>query len=178
MRSLATYFDEGIELALTLANSVSNARQGAPVIPKEPPASPDDPNVAHLCSRLRAALDAPGLAEASDILNGLLRNAAAAPALSADANGRWGLHLHSTNADAVAKMTVKAAASLAALIDDDTWTSLKRCSADRCDDYYLDQSRNQSRRYCSVACANRVNAQRHRKRQSAATTTTTRHDTQ
>jgi predicted RNA-binding Zn ribbon-like protein len=39
------------------------------------------------------------------------------------------------------------------------------CQADRCEDVYVDTSRNRSRRYCDDACASRMNVAAYRTRQ-------------
>lgn len=45
---------------------------------------------------------------------------------------------------------------------------LRSCDADRCEDVFVDTSRNGRRRYCGVRCQNRVNVAALRQRTSAA----------
>lgn len=169
MRILTAYLEEGATLALSLANVLSEYQQGVLAEPS-PPSSGIAPDAASarrlvlLQGQLREVLNAQTVAESSRKLNALLHDAAAAPTLAEDGDGRWRLHLHSVHADAISRRAVNCAAGLATLIDDDEWTSIKQCAADRCDDYFLDQSRNQSRRFCSRTCANRINARTHRAR--------------
>jgi len=164
MHTMTAYFNEGLTLALELANELSPHRQGRTATSAD--AAARDPQLAQLRTVLRAALDAPGEAEASTQINSLLAAAAAAPALAEAADGSWHLHLHTPHADTISRRTVKAASGLAVLMDDDGWSRVKQCAAERCDDFYLDVSRNQSRRFCSRSCANRVNARAHRARAS------------
>jgi predicted RNA-binding Zn ribbon-like protein len=169
MRILTAYFEEGAALALSLANDLSEHRKGALAEPS-PPSSGSDSDAATaqrltvLQQQLRDVLEAQTVAESSKKLNAMLHDAAAAPTLAEDSDGRWRLHLHSVHADAISRRTANCAAGLATLIDDDEWPSIKQCVADRCDDYFLDLSRNQSRRFCSRTCANRINARTHRTR--------------
>lgn len=169
MRILTAYLEEGATLALSLANVLSEYRHGVLAAPRAP-SSAFDPDAASaqrlalLERQLREVLNAHTVAESSRKLNALLHDAAAAPTLAEDGDGRWRLHLHSVHADAISRRAVNCAVGLATLIDDDEWTAIKKCTADRCDDYFLDLSRNQSRRFCSRTCANRINARTHRAR--------------
>jgi predicted RNA-binding Zn ribbon-like protein len=45
---------------------------------------------------------------------------------------------------------------------------LRRCAAAQCDDVLVDLSKNRSRRFCSIACANRTNVAAYRTRRAAA----------
>lgn len=169
MRALTAYLDDGVTLALSIANALSTQRQGVrasyqPSVPikQQDTISPQDIN--HVEQQFRDVLSRDNAAEASQKLNDLLREAAAAPVLVDDGQGRWRLHLHSDRATTLSRITVKAAAGLAALMDDDEWTSIKQCAAGHCDDYFLDRSRNRSRRFCSRTCANRINAYLYRNR--------------
>ena len=47
------------------------------------------------------------------------------------------------------------------------WQRLGVCSAEGCDDVYVDTSRNASRRYCSNTCASRSTVAAYRARQKA-----------
>jgi predicted RNA-binding Zn ribbon-like protein len=44
---------------------------------------------------------------------------------------------------------------------------LRVCAADHCEDVHVDLSKNRSRRFCSVACANRTNVAAYRVRQAS-----------
>jgi predicted RNA-binding Zn ribbon-like protein len=45
---------------------------------------------------------------------------------------------------------------------------LRYCAAPDCDDVMIDLSKNRSRRFCSLTCANRVNVAAYRSRRSAS----------
>jgi predicted RNA-binding Zn ribbon-like protein len=47
------------------------------------------------------------------------------------------------------------------------WQRLGVCSAEGCDDVYVDTSRNASRRYCSNTCASRSTVAAYRARRKA-----------
>lgn len=169
MRILTAYLEDGAARALLLANELSEYRQGT-LVAQDPAISGPDPDaptalgLTRLQRQLRDVLEAQTVAESSKKLNAMLIDAAAAPTLAEDSDGRWRLHLHSVQADAISRTTVNCSAGLATVIDDDEWASIKQCVADRCDDYFVDRSRNQSRCFCSRTCANRINARAHRAR--------------
>lgn len=160
MNMLTAYFDQGARTAVELANARSPFRRGV-AVETDPTTSAA---LRSLQTALRTILDADEPAAAAAGINALLHAAAAAPVLQADAEGRWRMHLHSPHADALSRCTVKAATGLATLLDDDAWDTVKSCAAERCDDFFLDRSRNGSAKYCSRTCANRVNARLHRQR--------------
>ena len=169
MRALTAYLEEGVTLALSMANALSTYRQGVratyqPSVGTEQQDAVTSQDISHVEQQLRDVLTGAAAADASKKLNELLHEAAAAPILIDDGQGRWRLHLHSARATTISRLTVKAAAGLAALMDDDEWTSIKQCAASHCDDYFLDRSRNHSRRFCSRTCANRINAHLYRTR--------------
>lgn len=169
MRALTAYLDEGVTLALSMANALSTQRQGVrasyqPSVRTKQEDTITSQDINHIEQQFRDVLTRSDVADASQKLNELLREAAAVPVLVDDGQGRWRLHLHSALATTLSRIAVKAAAGLAALMDDDEWTSIKQCGASRCDDYFLDRSRNRSRRFCSRTCANRINAHLYRTR--------------
>ena len=79
------------------------------------------------------------------------------------------LHLHvATRADSVSQLLIgEALLGLATLVCDLGPTRMGVCSADRCDNVYVDTSPNQSRRYCSDRCSSRANVAAYRARQRA-----------
>ena len=168
MTMFDAYFEEGLSLAVDLANLSSAFRRGAPATHDAPVAARTtritDPEALHdLSGRVRAIVASPGPAEAAALINGVLAEHAAAPELALTA-GRWRLHLHPTDSSVASRDAVKAASGLAVLLDADGWTTLRVCAASRCDDVFRDQSRNSTRRYCSRTCANRMNAEHARAR--------------
>lgn len=170
MTAVAAYFEEGVGLALELANSLSRYRQGLEVSPDALVKGAvavrvaDTAASARVAARLRAAVDAREPSDAGPLVNEMLRTYRARPELVQDDDGAWRLHLHPPAADLEALDAVKAASGLAVLMDEQRWRDLKQCGASSCDDYFLDESPNSTRRYCSRTCANRNAAQAHRDR--------------
>lgn len=116
--------------------------------------------------RLRALWDAPTDRLVGGV-NALLRENGAMPRLVA--HDGWGYHLHATPDDAPlgARMAVEAAMALVDVVRSDELDRLRVCDAEDCDGVLADLSRNRSRRWCSTACANRVNVAAFRARQHA-----------
>lgn len=107
-------------------------------------------------------LDEDGVAAA---VNDMLRDGGALPQLVT--HGGWGYHLHATPPDAplADRMAVESAMALVDVVRQQELDRLRVCASDDCDDVLVDLSRNRSRRYCSTACANRVNVAAFRARQ-------------
>ena len=80
------------------------------------------------------------------------------------------LHLHvATKSASVAELVVgESLLGLATLVCDLGPTRLGVCSAERCEQVYVDTSPNQSRRYCSDRCSSRANVAAYRRRQKMA----------
>lgn len=171
MSPFTTYLREGLDLAVALANVTSRHRQGAPA-PRGDTATRtafrvgDAASLQHLSQLVRSIVVHAEPAAAAGQLNDLLRHYRAAPELAPDASGHWRLHLHPADSDGEALDAVKAATSLAALIDQGEWGSIRTCAAERCDNLFHDESRNHGRRYCTKSCANRMNAAHSRARRS------------
>jgi predicted RNA-binding Zn ribbon-like protein len=106
--------------------------------------------------------------EAAAWVNAELRQASALPQLVK--HDGWDYHLHATplQAPIAARMAVEAAMAFADVIRSDQLDRLRNCAADDCDDVLVDLSKNRSRRFCSLTCANRVNVAAYRHRRSAA----------
>jgi predicted RNA-binding Zn ribbon-like protein len=109
-----------------------------------------------LRSQLRALWEADEDTVAAEV-NRMLREAGALPQLVA--HGGWGYHLHATSSDAplVDRMAVEAAMALVDVVRSQELGRLRVCEATGCGQVVLDLSKNRSRRYCSTACASRVN---------------------
>lgn len=103
--------------------------------------------------------------EAVEIVNRLLRDAQALPQLVR--HDDWGYHIHATPADAplAQRMAVEAAMAFTDVIRMGEMRRLSVCAAPDCGDVYVDVSKNRSRRFCDVTCANRVNVAAYRARQ-------------
>jgi len=106
--------------------------------------------------------------EAAAWVNAELMKASALPQLVR--HDHWDYHLHATPSDAplADRMAVEAAMALADVIRSDQLERLRLCAAEDCDDVLVDLSKNRSRRFCSLSCANRVNVAAYRQRRASA----------
>ncbi len=106
--------------------------------------------------------------EAVALVNTLLRDASALPQLVK--HDGWEYHIHATTPDAplADRMAVDAAMAFADVIRAEELARLRFCAALDCDDVVVDLSKNRSRRFCSLTCANRVNVAAYRSRRSAS----------
>ncbi len=100
-------------------------------------------------------------------INRWLRDVDALPVLVRHDRFDW--HLHATEADAplADRMRAEGALALAEIVRARETGRMRVCAADDCTGLLLDQSRNGSKRFCSVRCGNRVNQQGFRERMSA-----------
>jgi predicted RNA-binding Zn ribbon-like protein len=105
--------------------------------------------------------------EAADLVNTLLRDAKALPQLVR--HDGWPYHVHATSPQAplADRMAVDAAMAIADVIRTGELERLRVCAAADCQDVLVDLSKNRSRRFCSVTCANRVNVAAYRSRRAA-----------
>jgi predicted RNA-binding Zn ribbon-like protein len=106
--------------------------------------------------------------EAVVLVNELLREASALPQLVK--HDEWEYHIHATSPDAplADRMAVDMAMAMADVIRTGELARLRYCAADDCDDVLVDLSKNRSRRFCSLTCANRVNVAAYRSRRNAS----------
>ncbi|HET9899017.1 MAG TPA: CGNR zinc finger domain-containing protein [Streptosporangiaceae bacterium] len=105
--------------------------------------------------------------DAVDLVNALLREAAALPQLVK--HDGWDYHLHATPPEAplVDRMAVEAAMAFIDVIRLDQLDRLRLCAAEDCESVHVDLSKNRSRRFCSTSCSNRTNVAAYRIRQAA-----------
>jgi predicted RNA-binding Zn ribbon-like protein len=105
--------------------------------------------------------------DAATLVNALLREAGALPQLVK--HDQWDYHLHATQPGAplADRMAVEAAMAFTDVIRSGQLDRLRVCAADNCADVHVDLSKNRSRRFCSVACANRTNVAAYRIRQAS-----------
>jgi predicted RNA-binding Zn ribbon-like protein len=105
--------------------------------------------------------------EAAGLVNALLRETNALPQLVK--HDDWDYHLHATAPDAplADRIAVEVALAFGDVIRTGQLDRLRRCSADDCGNVLVDLSKNQSRRFCSTACANRTHVAAYRTRHAA-----------
>jgi predicted RNA-binding Zn ribbon-like protein len=97
-------------------------------------------------------------------LNDLLSRARPQP-YATDHDGDLHLHYASPAAPVIEQLTTTVAMGLSHVVAQHGWQRLGVCSAEGCDDVYVDTSRNASRRYCSNTCASRSTVAAYRARQ-------------
>ncbi|TMR11291.1 CGNR zinc finger domain-containing protein [Nonomuraea turkmeniaca] len=101
------------------------------------------------------------------LINDLLDVTASKPYVSAHDGREPHLHFYSPDADIVSRAKDTTAGGLAMCMSFAGGGRLGRCDREGCEIVYVDTSRNGRRRFCSPACANRVNVAAHRARQVA-----------
>ncbi|HVT68590.1 MAG TPA: CGNR zinc finger domain-containing protein [Trebonia sp.] len=106
--------------------------------------------------------------EAVVMVNDLLKQANAVPQLVK--HDGWEYHIHATSprAPLADRMAVDFAMAMADVIRTGELGRLRYCAADDCDDVLVDLSKNRSRRFCGLTCANRVNVAAYRLRRHAS----------
>ncbi|WP_199827500.1 CGNR zinc finger domain-containing protein [Streptomyces xylophagus] len=78
--------------------------------------------------------------------------------------GGWHIHFSRNGTPAQRWAGQLIAAQLALVVAGDPAVTLGRCAAIGCENYFVDQSRNRTRRFCSNACASRTTVAAHRAR--------------
>jgi predicted RNA-binding Zn ribbon-like protein len=172
-----TYGSTAVELAIELANADRDDPEWAhrflgshgewftPGTPLE--LSPGETHKAGATAELVRAI---ALAETQDDvltrLNELLALARPRP-YATDHDGELHLHYARPEAPVLEQLTTTVAMGLSQVVVQHGWQRLGVCSAESCDDVYVDTSRNASRRYCSNTCASRSTVAAYRARQKA-----------
>lgn len=126
------------------------------------------PELLQLAQRLHAVfagLAAGDVDAAARGLNELLAQHPAQPHLAKE-EGVWRLHHHPADAPLVPMWTAICAEGLARVIGLPSAQRLGTCEREGCGRVFVDVSRNASRRFCSLACQNRVKAAAFRRRQA------------
>jgi predicted RNA-binding Zn ribbon-like protein len=108
------------------------------------------------------ALGESRLADAVPLINTMMAKHSFAPHLSAEEP--FSLHYQDHNLPAPAGWTTGCAASLGSFVSSGAWEYIGVCEASQCDRVFLDDTRNQSRRFCTTRCQNRVKVRAFRSR--------------
>lgn len=176
----AGYSDQGLFVAVGLVNELAVAgRTGrdaldaiATILEFDPPTH-DRLRPRHVAGftalagtlhRLVTWIELGEIDTAARRLNELLVEHPAHPHL-AKHDGHWQLHHHPAAVELVSMYTSICAEILARLIGTGQAHRLGLCADPACRRAYLDQSRNSSRRFCSLACQNRAKTAAFRARQ-------------
>jgi predicted RNA-binding Zn ribbon-like protein len=117
-------------------------------------------------ARLEEVFYASDERSATAVLNELIADYEAKPYLT-DHEGGWHLHYSPDGTPVGRRVAADVVMGLAALIAEQGFERLGVCTADNCDNVFVDTSRNKSRRYCSEICSSRVNVAAHRARVKA-----------
>lgn len=102
--------------------------------------------------------------DAARLLNAILIENHATPRISVHGVSPH-LHFEPSGIALAPWMAVVAAMGLATVVVEHGVSRFGLCDSDRCDDVYIDTSRNRSRRHCSTTCSTRENVAAHRRRQ-------------
>jgi predicted RNA-binding Zn ribbon-like protein len=129
-----------------------------------PETDDDVAQVRRVRDRLRSVWDA-DLEESVAIVNGLLRDGAALPQLVIHEPFGW--HIHATESDApvAVRIAVDSAMALVDVLRTDARDRLRLCEGEGCPKVLVDLTKNKSRKFCDVTCANRAHAAAYRARQ-------------
>ncbi|RFU39914.1 CGNR zinc finger domain-containing protein [Actinomadura logoneensis] len=132
-------------------------------------AEPGDDALAELVPLLRDAVAAVADAGSIDPVNLLLERFPPVMTVSThdDAGGPH-LHFARDGEEPTAWLGRSCAAALAHVICGDPDVAVGRCQADGCERFYVDDSRNRSRRFCSNTCASRTTVAAYRARRRSA----------
>lgn len=106
--------------------------------------------------------------EAVPLVNGILAEASALPRLVRHGDLDWHIHATSDDRPLAERVLVETAMAMIDVIRENEMSRLATCASEGCEGVVFDQSRNRSRKYCSVACTNREAAAAYRARASAA----------
>ena len=119
---------------------------------------------------LRPVFEAASLGDAErvvSLVNALLSKYPVSPHIAGHDSESWHLHVAERGSSVSALVTAECIMGLAMLVVDFGPTRLGICSADRCDNAFVDTSPNRSRRYCSDRCSSRANVAAYRARRKA-----------
>jgi hypothetical protein len=115
---------------------------------------------------IRAVAVATSQPQVIERLNELLALARPRP-YATDHDGELHLHYARPDSPALEQLTTTVAMGLSQVVVQHGWQRLGVCSAEGCDNVYVDTSRNASRRYCSNTCASRSTVAAYRARRKA-----------
>lgn len=104
--------------------------------------------------------------DAVDLVNTMLREAAALPRLVRHGEMDWHLHAVADSSPLATRIAVETAMAMIDVIRADELSRLGVCADPTCSGLVLDLSRNRSRRFCSVACGNRAAVAAYRARRA------------
>ncbi|NUT37843.1 MAG: CGNR zinc finger domain-containing protein [Hamadaea sp.] len=127
---------------------------------------PDAARLRPLLALIRIALEQIVDGGSTEAVSALLRRHPPQMHLS-DHDGAGAPHIHfaANGLEPVRWIGQTVAAALAHVATGDPGLTLGRCAADGCGKFFVDQSRNRTRRFCGNACASRTTVAAYRSRQ-------------
>ena len=172
-----SYGSNAVELAIDLANADREDPAWADAFVRghgewftTPPApgisARDAVRAGEVADLVRAVATASTRGEVIERLNELLARAHPQP-YATDHDGDLHLHYAGPGTGTLEQLTTTVAMGLASVVAQHGWQRIGICSAEGCDDVYVDTSRNASRRYCSNTCASRSTVAAYRARQKS-----------
>jgi predicted RNA-binding Zn ribbon-like protein len=93
---------------------------------------------------------------AAAAINALLASTRAAPMLVRHPEVSWHLHFATEGVSEATGWLAEFGTAAAMLLGSDERDRLHSCAAERCDNLFLDATRNHRQRFCSTACQNRT----------------------
>jgi len=102
------------------------------------------------------------------LVNAILEDAHVLPRLVRHGDSDWHIHATSDDRPLAERVLVETAMAMVDVIRENEMSRLATCASEGCEGVVFDQSRNRSRKYCTVACTNREAAAAYRARASAA----------
>jgi len=160
------YIGNVTRLAVELANTGTLNEHGelvAAFFAEHDIAPPPDGDYGDLPDLVRTALAQSVDGATPDAVHRLLREYPPDMHLS-DHDGGWHIHFSRNGTPAKRWAGQLIAAKLALVAAGDPAVTLGRCAAAGCGNYFVDQSRNRTRRFCSNACASRTTVAAYRAR--------------
>lgn len=103
--------------------------------------------------------------DAVDLVNEMLREGSALPQLVRHDGFDWHVHAVGEQRPFAERILVETAMAMVDVVRADEMSRLSSCDDPECEGVVVDLSRNRSRRFCSVACGNRMAAAAYRARQ-------------
>jgi predicted RNA-binding Zn ribbon-like protein len=172
-----TYGSSAVQLAIDLANAQLDGPDGVRDFVHSHDAwftegtssevtGRDAAAITRAAQLVRAVAVAGSQEEVLDRLNVLLGLARPRP-YATDHDGELHLHYARPDAPLAEQLTTTVAMGLSHVVVQHGWQRLGVCSAEGCEDVYVDTSRNASRRYCSNTCASRSTVAAYRARRRA-----------
>ncbi len=163
------YIGNLTEVAVELANSGESTGLRREFFRQHSVAEPDPGELSRLRPALRDAVAAVADGGPAQPVDDLLRRFPPDMHISDhDGEGTPHLHFARDGEDPVTWLGRSCAAALAHVICGDPDVTVGRCHAGGCPRFYVDQSRNRSRRFCSATCASRTTVAAYRARQKQA----------